>query len=68
MSKAKVIHTRYVIEVIDRDWEYHVTTSSDLKDIYDVDTLNFGSGEQHSVIDLLSIIQNLFFQNKLNLE
>ena len=68
MSKAKVIHTRYVIEVIDRDWEYHVTTSSDLKDIYDVDTLNFGSGEQHSVIDLLNIIQNLFFQNKLNLE
>lgn len=68
MSKAKVIHTHYVIEVIDRDWEYHVTISSDLKDIYDVDTLNFGSGEQHSVIDLLTIIQNLFFQNKLNLE
>ena len=68
MSKAKVIHTHYVIEVIDRDWEYHVTISSDLKDIYDVDTLKFGSGEQHCVTDLLNILQDLFFQNKLNLE
>jgi len=68
MSKARVVHTHFIIELKDRGWEYHLTVSSDLKDIYEVDVLKTGDGEQHGVIDLLRIVQDLFFKNELDLD
>ena len=68
MSKARVIHTHFIIELQDRGWEYHLTMPSDLKDIYEVDLLETGNGEQHDVIDLLNIVQDLFFKNELDLD
>jgi hypothetical protein len=68
MSKARVIHTHYIIELEDRGWKYHLTMPSDLKDIYEVDVMVTGVGEQHDVIDLLNIVQDLFFKNELDLD
>jgi len=68
MSKARVIHTHYIIELEDRGWKYHLTMPSDLKDVYEVDVLETGNGEQHNVINLLNIVQDLFFINELHLD
>jgi len=68
MSKARVVHTHFIIELQDRGWKYHLTLPSDLKDIYDVDVLETGNGEQHDVIDLLHIVQDLFFKHELDLD
>ena len=68
MSKARVIDTHFIIELQDRGWKYHLTVPSDLKDIYEVDVLETGNGEQHDVIDLLNIVQDLFFKNELDLD
>ena len=68
MSKARVIHTHYIIELEDRGWKYHLTMPSDLKDVYEVDVLETGNGEQHNVINLLNIVQDLFFINELHFD
>jgi hypothetical protein len=68
MSKARVVHTHFIIELLDRGWKYHLTVPSDLKDIYEVDMLETGNGEQHDVIDLLNIVQDLFLKNELDLD
>ena len=67
MSNARLINTYFIIEVIDRGWEYHLTIPSDLKDIFDVDMMSTGIGEQHDVTELLEIVQNLFFNGELDL-
>jgi len=68
MSKARVVHTHFIIELQDRGWKYHLTVPSDLKDIYEVDVLETGNGEEHDVIDLLNIAQDLFFKHELDLD
>ena len=68
MSKARVVHTHFIIELQDRGWKYHLTVPLDLEDIYDVDVLETGNGEQHDVIDLLHIVQDLFFKHELDLD
>lgn len=68
MSNARVIHTHFIIELKVRGWEYHLTMSQDLKSLYDVDVLEIGKGEQHYETELIEIVQDLFFQNKLNLD
>jgi len=68
MSSARLISTLYIIELKDRGWEYHLTLSSDLKSIYDIDVLERGEGKERCETELLDIIKDLFFQSKLNLD
>lgn len=65
-KEAKIIHTRYIIELNYDGCEYHLTVSSDLKDIFDVDCL---SGEQkHGETELLDVLWELFSSNELKLD
>jgi len=68
MSSAVLIHTRFIIEIIDRGWEYHLTISSDLKDIFNVDMISTGKGERHNETELRTIVQTLFLNNELDLD
>ena len=39
MTQVTRIHTNFILEVNHEGIEYHVTISSDLKDIYDIDVV-----------------------------
>lgn len=65
-TKARLIHTRYIIELNYDGCEYHLTVSSDLKDIFSVDCL---SGEQkHDETELRDVLWELFFSGGLKLD
>lgn len=62
-SKAKIIHTRYVIELEHDGCEYHITISNDLKDIFEVDCLK--GSHKHGVTELLDVVWQLYMSRKL---
>lgn len=65
-SKARIIHTRYVIELKHEGCEYHITISNDLKTIFEVDQL---SGKpKHGETKLLDVIWRLYMNRKLILD
>ena len=65
MTKGKVIHTRYIIELHHEGSEYHLTVSSDLKDIFDIDHMT--GDKSHSIIELTDTLWELFMKGELKL-
>jgi hypothetical protein len=63
MSKAKIIDTRYIIELQYEDSEYHLTVSDDLKNIFEVDCLK--GNHKHGITELLDVLWMLNGKNEL---
>ena len=73
MSKVKLIHTNFILEVQHEGIEYHVTISEDLKDIYDIDILNVNeySNKYKKVLQstaMCELIWEAFMTHELNLD